>query len=253
MNIQWKGAKAFQKERNGTKIDRIVIHWIAEGTLDTATSWFNRTNATTSAHYGIEDGKIYQWVKDEDTAYHAGNWAMNLRSIGIEHSATPQRPLTDASYETSAELVYHLCHKYNIPLDRQHIIQHKEVKATACPGTVDIDRIIRQAKQKGEPSMDLQKERDARNANWEFGIDKGVFRIAALYGIARPQRDPQDDKSAWDNFVNQVYARVQQDKERASYAGELEKKLQEEMAKPASITNLEQAFAYIGRTLDARK
>jgi hypothetical protein len=148
MNIQKQAIPTTNYEvgRRGNSIKKIVIHWMVT-TLAGADAQFKKVNGGTSAHYGIENDVIYQWVEDKDTAYHAGKFSVNLESIGIEHSADPNRPATDQTYKTSGELVRIICLKYNIPIDRTHIIKHSQVVATQCPGTIDIDKIINYAKQ----------------------------------------------------------------------------------------------------------
>lgn len=73
------------------KIDTIVIHFTANGSLDGAVSWFKNPNSKVSAHYLIDrDGTIVQMVKEQDKAWHAGRSSLggrrdvNQRSIGIE-------------------------------------------------------------------------------------------------------------------------------------------------------------------------
>lgn len=146
--MKWIGSPNFSKGRNGmnTTIDRIVCHWIV-GKLESADVTFQNTTRNTSAHYGVGDDEVHGYVKEEDTAYHAGVWAMNLRSLGIEHEGGPDLPISEETYKTSAKLIGELCKKYNIPLDREHIIKHNEVRATQCPGTLDLDKIIRLAKE----------------------------------------------------------------------------------------------------------
>ena len=75
-------------------------------------------------------------VRDRNIAWHAGNWDINTRSIGIEHEAFVNDPswYTGAMYAASAKLVRHLAQKYEIPLDRQHIIGHNEVPGCPNPG-----------------------------------------------------------------------------------------------------------------------
>lgn len=143
MKIDWIGSPNYDSNRK--PITTIVIHWFGIGKLKGADATFQKAGGT-SAHYAIEDITVHQYVKESDVAYHAGNYAMNQKSIGIEHSAEPNRPASDATYNSSAELVATICKKYNIPLDRTHIIKHSEVKATQCPGTMDLDRIISLAK-----------------------------------------------------------------------------------------------------------
>ncbi|MCB8799012.1 N-acetylmuramoyl-L-alanine amidase, partial [Escherichia coli] len=52
--------------------------------------------------------------------------------IGIEHegyAAQGAQWFTQAMYSTSAKLVSYLAKKYQIPLDRAHIIEHGQVPA----------------------------------------------------------------------------------------------------------------------------
>ena len=85
-------------------------------------------------------------MEEKNVAYHAGNYEMNQRSIGIEHEGGPDLPITDAVYNQSIELVTDICRRYGIPADDFHIIPHRQVKATQCPGTLDFQRIINGAK-----------------------------------------------------------------------------------------------------------
>lgn len=142
MNPTWVGSPNFTSGRNGTVVDHIVIHWM-DGNLAGADAVFQDRSRDTSAHYGVEDGVIHQYVQESDTAYHAGNWAMNLRSIGIEHSAQPGRDASDSTYQTSARLISDIVSRNpHISLDRIHILRHGEVIATECCGTVDPNKLI---------------------------------------------------------------------------------------------------------------
>jgi hypothetical protein len=76
------------------------------------------------------DGHIAQHVKAKDVAWHAGNWYVNAKSIGLEHEgflANPDAWYTEAMYRSSARLVRYLAKKYGVPLDRQHILGHDNV------------------------------------------------------------------------------------------------------------------------------
>lgn len=111
---------------------------------------FSNPTTVPSAHYGIGfDGGIVEYLPENVTAYHCGNYPMNQRSIGIEHEdlANNQIARPDALYESSAKLLADLSVAYNIPLDRNHVKLHNEIIATSCPGTLDVDRIIARAKQ----------------------------------------------------------------------------------------------------------
>ncbi|MFI5685184.1 N-acetylmuramoyl-L-alanine amidase [Streptomyces sp. NPDC051636] len=111
-------------------IKYIVIH-DTEGTWDgvlklvqdpTYVSWNYTVRST--------DGLIAQHVKAKDVAWHAGNWYVNAKSVGIEHEgflAQPDAWYTEAMYRSSARLVRYLSKRYGVPLDRQHILGHDTV------------------------------------------------------------------------------------------------------------------------------
>lgn len=69
-------------------IDHIVEHY--SGTLasarNNATHFARNERQSASAHLFVHDisEEIYQSVAEGDTAWHAGDWDMNCRSIGIE-------------------------------------------------------------------------------------------------------------------------------------------------------------------------
>jgi len=142
MNIQWIGSPNYDTNRKS--IAKIIIHWIV-GSLASADAQFQKPSGT-SAHYGVEDGTIHQYVQESNVAYHAGVYSVNQESVGIEHSASPDRAASEATYKTSGQLIYEIAKRYNIPLDRQHILKHSEIKATQCCGTVDVDKLISIAK-----------------------------------------------------------------------------------------------------------
>lgn len=125
--------------RQGKAVKYVVIHWMV-GTLSSTDAVFKNSATQTSAHYGIENTKVHQYVKEGNTAYHAGNWNANLQSIGIEHSAAPGRPATNATYNTSIKLIADICKRYKLNPDKA-IVPHKKFTATQCPGTMDLNRI----------------------------------------------------------------------------------------------------------------
>jgi len=123
--------------RSGTAIDTVVIH-TTQGSYSGAISWFMNPAAMVSAHFVVRsgDGAVTQCVDLADTAWHAGNWSYNLRSVGIEHEGFVDDPswYTDAMYMSSAALTAWLADTYGIPTDRAHIIGHVEV-----PGSTHTD------------------------------------------------------------------------------------------------------------------
>lgn len=135
----WKDTVNYTAGRGGTTVDRIVIHYIV-GTLAAADATFANSSSGVSAHYGIGEGSLHQYVSELNTSWHAGNFAMNQRSIGIEHSADADRAPSASTYEISIDLCTQICQDYGLNPQTQ-IIPHSSVVATACPGTVDLQRI----------------------------------------------------------------------------------------------------------------
>lgn len=157
-------ATNFSAGRNGFKPEAIVIH-IMDGSLAGTDSWFADAKSGVSSHYGIgKTGEVHQYVEESDTAFHAGvvdkpSWKLllpgknpNLYTIGIEHEGKPL--VSDvwpvAMKLTSATLIAEIAKRWGIPLDREHIIGHYEIRASKpnCPALNKgiIDELIIMAK-----------------------------------------------------------------------------------------------------------
>jgi N-acetyl-anhydromuramyl-L-alanine amidase AmpD len=113
------------------KIKYIVVH-DTEGSYQSAIDHFQDTKSYVSCNYVVRstDGDVTQMVHNEDVSWCAGDWYVNMHSINIEHegfAAQGSTWYTEAMYQASAKLVRYLANKYNIPLDREHIIGHDEV------------------------------------------------------------------------------------------------------------------------------
>lgn len=142
----------FDKTRS--TLDRIIIHTMV-GTWQSAANRFSAYGTQVSAHYGVKlDGGLVHWLEEYYTAYHAGNYSINQRSIGIEHEDNGNyngvRP--DTLYQTSGKLVADICKFYNIPIDREHILKHSQIIPTGCPDALNIDTIIALAQKYAKPT-----------------------------------------------------------------------------------------------------
>ncbi|WP_053057523.1 golvesin C-terminal-like domain-containing protein [Rubrobacter aplysinae] len=115
-------------------IDWVVIH-VTQGSWSSALNWFQNPSAGVSAHYTVRssDGKLGQSLSELNIGYHAGNWTVNRRSVGIEHEGYVSDPswFTGAMYRSSARLTAYLCDRFNIPADRDHIFGHNEVSGAS--------------------------------------------------------------------------------------------------------------------------
>jgi hypothetical protein len=118
-------------ERPAEPDTRMVVIHVSQGSYAGTIAYFQNPAANASSHYVARsaDGALTQVVRDHDVAFHAGNWAYNLASIGIEHEGYVNDPswFTEAMYQASARLVAEVVRRYDIPVDRQHIIGHNEV------------------------------------------------------------------------------------------------------------------------------
>ncbi|MCX4511070.1 N-acetylmuramoyl-L-alanine amidase [Streptomyces sp. NBC_01619] len=119
-------------------VEYIVIH-DTEATWDTTLQLVQNPEYV-SWQYSLRssDGHVAQHLRLKDVGWHAGNWYVNAKSVGLEHEGflvSPDAWYTEAMYRSSARLVRYLAKRYDIPLDRQHIIGHDNVPGT-LPSTI---------------------------------------------------------------------------------------------------------------------
>ena len=146
--------------RNGHTIDRIVIHHNGTTNKDAAmNTWLKSGSAHTSAHYEVTPTEIIGCISESDSAWHCGGTGgrdvpkmsfPNQRSIGIENVNSSGAPTWSVDHRTvvnCAKLVADICKRYGIPCDRTHILGHREVTATDCPGGLNVDEVVSLAKQ----------------------------------------------------------------------------------------------------------
>lgn len=109
-------------------IDTIVIHhWGNDGQRFEDVCNFFVGGPGTSAHFVVEAGRCAQLVEIKDIAWHAGNWAANQRSIGIE--CRPE--MSNEDFETVAQVIADLETYYGRSF---YINGHLDYYNTECPG-----------------------------------------------------------------------------------------------------------------------
>ncbi|MFX1499353.1 MAG: N-acetylmuramoyl-L-alanine amidase [Promethearchaeota archaeon] len=171
-----------RSSRGGHKIDAIVLH-IASGSIQALHNWAaSYNNRGSSWHYGISKaGEIFQYCPNQFATWHAGiswrngvaynprgvkldpnrlafivnekkNMNPNAYTVGIEHEGMTGEPWTEAMYQADVELIKWLCKKYNIPMDRNHIIGHYQIDhidRPSCPGSgLDWNKLFKMLKAK---------------------------------------------------------------------------------------------------------
>jgi N-acetylmuramoyl-L-alanine amidase len=159
--IEWIGSPNKESGRRGFRPEAIVVH-IMDGTLVGTDTWFANPGSKVSAHYGVgTNGQIHQYVAESDTAWHAGRrsqptWRLikpdpnpNFYTIGIEHEGRADTPWSDAMLASGTQLAAEICNRWSIPVDRDHLIGHREIYGRkTCPGSwVDLDDWVRRARQ----------------------------------------------------------------------------------------------------------
>lgn len=119
-----------KSQRHGFKPSLIVIHGDA-GSTDTGTvEWVTSPKSKVSYHYLVgRDGVIYNFVKDTEKAWHAGEstfhgeeveGSVNAISLGVcfANNGKGDEFYTAAQYEAGGQLVAQLCKTWGIPVHR---------------------------------------------------------------------------------------------------------------------------------------
>src|SRR4051794_15307096 len=142
--------------RRGRAPRAIVVHTTV-GSFASAAGWFADPSSGVSAHYLVAlDGRIAQFVDEHDaarhtravrpaTSLHDGD-DPNLYTIGIEFEdggAPEAAARTAPQYAAGGALVRGIAGRWSIPLDRDHLIGHRELDASqSCPGNLDLNRLL---------------------------------------------------------------------------------------------------------------
>jgi len=152
--------------RAGKKISHILVHHNAGTSTEAALNTW--AAGQTSAHYQITPNEIIGCIEEPYAAWHAGTLDMNQRSIGLEHlnsSGAPRWEVADATLRNSAKIIADICKRYNLPVNANTIIPHRNVVPTQCPGGIDMNKLIRwaqeeYAKQTGKITPDPKAKPD---------------------------------------------------------------------------------------------
>lgn len=121
--------------RSATKIDLIIIHATAGGSLEGAVGWMMNSKSQVSSHYCISKvGEIVQLVDESKKSWHAGasTWEgktnLNETSIGIElvNHNDGKDFYTDIQIETLARLIVEIQKRYPEITD-ERILGHHQI------------------------------------------------------------------------------------------------------------------------------
>ena len=116
---------------DGLPVRYVVVHDTEEPYGPTLAE-FQDSHAYVSAHYVIRssDGLVTQMVPTKDVAWHAGNWYVNMHSVGIENEGFALQGAqwyTEKLYHSLARLTRYQAYRFGFRLDRAHVIGHDQV------------------------------------------------------------------------------------------------------------------------------
>lgn len=151
--------------RKEKDIDTIVIHYTGNNgdTAENNGNYFKNNAVETSAHYFVDDTTVIRSVADKNIAWHAGDWNINCRSIGIEIAGSTKE-CKGRTLENVITLTKELMKKYNISKER--VIRHYDANGKLCPafwcGSQQKDRLFREQfwnklDEKAEGNKELKK------------------------------------------------------------------------------------------------
>lgn len=129
----------FTPGRQGNSVNKIIVHHAATTDFDGIARTFNG-NREASAHYAVgRNNNVDAMVDEANTAWHCGNWAANLTSVGIENvnsSGAPNWDVAPETFDTLVELVRDIAKRHGLlPLRvGVNLFGHRDFMATACPG-----------------------------------------------------------------------------------------------------------------------
>ncbi|MCB1364654.1 MAG: N-acetylmuramoyl-L-alanine amidase [Rhodobacteraceae bacterium] len=130
--VRWCPSPSFGARRNGLKPSLIVLHYTAMADAHAALDRLCDGGAGVSAHYLIgSDGTIWQMVKEDARAWHAGagEWAgmddINSRSIGIELDNRGDHPFSEPQMAALEGLMPAIMDRWGI--GARGVIGHSDV------------------------------------------------------------------------------------------------------------------------------
>jgi N-acetyl-anhydromuramyl-L-alanine amidase AmpD len=136
---QAHGANYTPASRTAEDVFCVVLHQTESGGDPFGdANWFANPAAHTSAQCIVgRDGTLVKCMRYRDIAWHAGNWEINQKSVGVEldgfsaHSDTPE-----AQYRKVAQVVRFLCGYFEIPLQLGYDPEHPHRRVITRAGII---------------------------------------------------------------------------------------------------------------------
>lgn len=161
---------ARQFSNRGRGVDMFIVHHAATTSESAVLSMMSTGSRQVSANYVVNGKSIIGVVPEEFRAWTSGSAQFDGRAITVEtvNDRVGQTDMTwtisEDSYQSLAKLIADSSTRYGFPLDRDHVVGHRELYSrwgagysTACPSGINLDRLVEMAKEYqkgGTPGFD---------------------------------------------------------------------------------------------------
>jgi len=174
----------FYADRHGFSPKAIVVHTLDDELAGGEAVLLDPTSRL-SVHYIVSlVGDVFQYVHETDTAFHAGivvnpSWPLlqegvnpNFYTIGIALEGRAGDPHSEAQLSAAAALILEIAARWDIPLDSDHVVEHKAIRASKnCPGSgLDLAKLLARIPRSSAASPQATTTvRTVRNVNVRTG------------------------------------------------------------------------------------
>ena len=191
-------ARAYYKKYSR---DGITIHWWGDGTgasnHDNIVNFFLGRKDQGSVNYVLSDNKITMMVVPDMVAFTSQSG--NPTTISIEHQPT----LGDSGYKKSGWLVHQLELQYGKTLQ---LYPHKHWFPTACPGTIDLNRIRAEANKLKGDSMSPTRKPIAPDMVRQHldNFSNGAVKVKSTDAVCQNRFEDTQSDEFWYGFMFQM-------------------------------------------------
>ncbi|RFE01063.1 peptidoglycan recognition protein family protein [Streptococcus parauberis] len=153
--------------RDLSSVKYIVIHGTLGQSVQNAVDTWTVGGRDASANYIVHEKEIVGCVGENYTAWHCGGQdaITNQNSIGVEHVNNKidgaNSTFSAQTIDSGAKLVAEICKRLGIVPSRKTIVGHKEVSATACPQSLNLDVYVEKVKQYYSGKAVVAKDKQA--------------------------------------------------------------------------------------------
>lgn len=151
---------ARQFSNRGRGVDMFIVHHAATTSESAVLSMMSTGSRQVSANYVVNGKSIIGVVPEEFRAWTSGSAQFDGRAITVETvndrvgQTDMSWTISEESYQSLAKLIADSSTRYGFPLDRDHVVGHRELYSrwgagysTACPSGINLDRLVEMAKE----------------------------------------------------------------------------------------------------------